>query len=63
MKTKKLVKEDVKAVAESLKMNVTDEVIEQVLNDYDDAEIDFPNDNWTEIVETLLYRLVKPFKL
>lgn len=57
MKTKWIVKEDVMSVAESLKMYITGAEIDEILESYDDYRTQYPEDNWTEIVEQMLYQL------
>lgn len=47
--------EDVKNVIQSLKMNVTEEKINWVMENFDGWSIDDPTSNWSEIVESMLY--------
>lgn len=60
MKTKWLVEEDVLSVAADLKMLIPDELVQTVLESYDDYRTQYPQDNWREIVETMLYDLTGP---
>ena len=60
MKTKWLVEEDVLSVAARLHMIIPDELVETVLEQYDDYRTQYPQDNWTEIVEIMLYDLTGP---
>jgi len=60
MKTTQICKEDVQRVATSLKMEVSDELIEQTLNQYDSYRKQYPDENWTTIVEIMLYDFTGP---
>ena len=60
MKTTQICKEDVQRVATSLKMEVSDELIEQVLNEYDGYKVVYPDENWTTLVEIMLYDFTGP---
>lgn len=55
MRTSDLTKEDILTVAYDLKMDINDEIIDMALEAYDDYKEQYPQDNWTEIVETMLY--------
>ena len=55
MKTSRLTKEDVQQIANDLKMVVNDEIIDTALEAYDDYKEQYPNDDWQQIVETMLY--------
>jgi hypothetical protein len=55
MKTSRLTKEDVQQIANDLKMVVNDEIIDMALEAYDDYREQYPNDDWQQIVETMLY--------
>ena len=55
MKSKWIVKEDVLSVADSLKMDINEEIIDMALDAYDDYREQYPNDNWWQIIETMLY--------
>jgi hypothetical protein len=57
MKTDWIVKEDVIRVADNIKMSITDAEIDKILDSYDDWRTQYPEDNWTEIVEQMLYQL------
>jgi len=60
MKTTQICKEDVQRVATSLKMEVSDELIEQTLNQYDSYRKQYPDENWTTLVEIMLYDFTGP---
>lgn len=60
MKTTNIVKKDILFVAAGLKMDVSDELVEQVLNEYEGYRTQYPEDNWREIVETMLYDFTGP---
>lgn len=55
MKTTHLTKEDILTVAYDLKMDINDEIIDMALEAYDDYREQYPEDNWTQIVEIMLY--------
>jgi len=55
MKTSHLTKEDIMTIAGDLKMNINDEIIDMALEAYDDYREQYPNDDWQQIVETMLY--------
>ena len=55
MKTTQLTKEDILSVGYSLKMDISEEVVEMALEAYDDYQAQHPDDNWRLIVETMLY--------
>jgi hypothetical protein len=48
-------REDVQQVANDLKLVINDEIIEMALEAYDDYRAQYPNDDWQQIVETMLY--------
>jgi len=50
-----ITKEDVQSVAYDLKMDASDVIIQEVLNSYEDFAKQCPCDNWSEIVEIMLY--------
>ena len=54
MKTSHLTKEDILSVAYEMKMDISDEVIDMALEAYDDYRTQYPQDNWREIVETMI---------
>ena len=54
MATTKIDKQDVLNVAKDLKKELTIDQITLILEAYDDYE-DESNDNWAEIVETIIY--------
>jgi hypothetical protein len=41
-------------------MEVSDELIEQVLNEYDGYKVVYPDENWTTLVEIMLYDFTGP---
>lgn len=45
---------DVLNVASNLKMDVSNETIDRVLEEYEDYRTQYPEDNWSEIVEIML---------
>ena len=53
--TKLIEAEDVEEVAKRLKMKISGERVFEILQEYDDYRKQFPNDNWSEIVEQMLY--------
>ena len=55
METKQLTAKDVQEVANDLKIVINDDVVDMALEAYDDYCTQYPNDNWREIVETMLY--------
>ena len=50
-------KEDVLMVAREFEMDVSDERVEEILTDYPTVMEDYPNENWTYIVEEMLYEV------
>ena len=50
-------KYDIQKVANDLTIGITDEQINEVWKEYDEVVADFPNENWTAIVEDLIYKL------
>ena len=59
MKTTQLTKEDIQQVANDLKIAVSDDIIDMALEAYDDYREQYPQDNWSEIVETMLYDYIQ----
>jgi hypothetical protein len=59
MKTRLLTSEDVQEVANDLKIAVNDDIIDMALEAYDDYKAQYPNDNWREIIETMLYDYIQ----
>jgi hypothetical protein len=51
-------REDVKSVADRLKINATEEQITQITRDYPSAQNDDDHSMWYEVVESMLYNLV-----
>lgn len=45
---------DVKDVASRLKMDISDEIIDRVLQEYEDYRTQYPTELWSEIVEIML---------
>lgn len=60
MKTKQITTVDVQQVANDLKMVINDDIAEQVLELYDGYCLGYPDDNWTSIVEIILYDITGP---
>jgi hypothetical protein len=50
--------EDVKSLADSLKIKVTNEQIMEILREYPSAQADDECSMWYEVVESMLYNLV-----
>lgn len=50
-------REDIKSVADSLNIKVSEEQIMQLMNDYPNAQADDENSLWFEVVESMLYNL------
>jgi hypothetical protein len=48
-------REDVRDVATRLKMFASDNLIDRVLREYDDYNAQYPDENWSAIVEIMLY--------
>ena len=59
MKTKQLTAEDIYQVANDLKIVINDDVVDMALEAYDDYCTQYPQDNWSEIVETMLYDYIE----
>lgn len=59
MKTSHLTKEDILSVAYDLKMDISDERVDEILESYDDYRTQYPEDNWRIIVEIILYDITK----
>ena len=55
MKTIHLANEDIQRIANDLKMVINDEIIDMALEAYDDYREQYPDDDWQQIVETMLY--------
>jgi hypothetical protein len=53
-----LQKEDVLKVAAVIKFQPTDNEIQSILKEYPSWEADRPIDNWTEIIEDMLYQTI-----
>ena len=51
-------REDVKSVADRLKIKATEEQITQITRDYPSAQNDDEYSMWYEVVESMLYNLV-----
>jgi len=56
-KTTSIGEVDVKNVAKSLNMSISDKIIDEVLELYDEYEENDPTSNWSEIVENILYNI------
>ena len=50
---------DVKKIANDLKISITDEKITSIWKDYDEVIGDYPDENWSFIIEDLLWNLDK----
>ena len=48
---------DVQKVANDLTIGMTDEQLTEVWKEYDEVVADYPNENWSFIVEDLIYKL------
>ena len=59
METKQLTAKDVQEVANDLKIVINDDIVDMALEAYDDYCTQYPNDNWREIVETMLYDYIE----
>ena len=57
MSEDKICREDVKSVADRLKIKVTDEQITQITREYPSAQADDEYSMWYEVVESMLYNL------
>jgi len=51
-------REDVKSVADRLKIKATEEQITQIMRDYPSAQNDDEYSMWYEVIESMLYNLV-----
>jgi len=51
-------REDVKSVADRLKIKATEEQITQIMREYPSAQNDDEYSMWYEVVESMLYNLV-----
>lgn len=51
----KISRSDVLNISNQLKIILTEEEIDQVLEEYNESEENYPNDLWFEIVETIIY--------
>jgi len=49
-----IVRKEILFVAGVLKMDISDETIDRVLQEYDDYRAQYPNELWSEIVEIML---------
>lgn len=52
--TTQISKEDVIQVADDLNIELSDEQIQSILNEYDDYSKMYPNENWSYIVELMI---------
>jgi hypothetical protein len=59
MRTTQLTKEDILSVAYDLKMDVSDERVDEILESYDDYRAGEPEEHWRIIVEIMLYDIIK----
>lgn len=50
-------KEDILRVANDLKMAISEDQIQWIIESYKDYSKQYPMDNWSEIIETMLYNL------
>lgn len=50
-------KEDVQQVAYSIKINLTEEQIQYVLDNYESAQEEDPSGTWDLVVENLIYNI------
>ena len=48
---------DVQTVANSLTIGMTDEQLTQVWKEYDEVVGDYPNENWSFIIEEIIWGL------
>jgi hypothetical protein len=55
MKTNQFTRDDVRQIADDLKIATDEDILDQVLEEYDNYCKTYPEDNWREIVETMLY--------
>jgi Ca2+-binding EF-hand superfamily protein len=53
--TTKIDKTDVQSVANQIGKELTNDQINVILSQYDNECLNSPDDNWTEIVENLIY--------
>ena len=53
--TDAIVRKDILFVAAGLKMDISDEVVDRVLCEYDDYVTQYPDENWSAIVEIMLF--------
>ncbi len=51
-------RDDVKSVADQLKIKATEEQITQIMSDYPSTQNDDETSMWYEVVESMLYNLV-----
>ena len=51
--------EDVFNVADSLNMEISETVAEEVLYRYEEEQDDDPSANWTLVIENILYNLIR----
>ena len=59
MKTLHLTKEDILSVAYDLKMDISDERVDEILESYEDYRAGEPDEHWRIIVEIMLYDIIK----
>jgi len=62
MKTQLINKDDVLKIAYDIKVTTNDKLVEKVLNEYDEYSKQYPTDNWSEIVENMLYDFTNDFR-
>ena len=61
MKTKWIGKAEVISVAEDLRLTpISDDRIDEILEEYDNYSKMYPEDNWQIIIEMMLYDIIKP---
>ena len=56
-KTKQIIAEDVLTIAKQIGFAPSDKQVEKILEMYDDAQADAPDDTWNFVVENLLYSI------
>lgn len=62
MKTKWIGKAEVISVAEDLRLTpISDDRIDEILEEYDNYCKMYPEDNWQIIIEMMLYDIIKPW--
>jgi NH3-dependent NAD+ synthetase len=60
MKTSHLTKEDIQKVANRLKINIDEEGIQWILDQYENYRTQYTKELWWEIVEIMIYDLTGP---